>query len=118
MDDADLHLTEADLKVDPSGFDDLGQELQSLIESLVSNRGVRADLAAFHRASASTGAAASTAAARSSAAASTPAASTPAAAGQPAARAHGTIDDDEHLAAYNDYLARLNQSGHGPAGRQ
>jgi cytochrome c oxidase assembly factor CtaG len=33
------------------------------------------------------------------------------------ASAHGTIDDDEHLAAYNDYLARLNQSGHGPAGR-
>jgi putative copper resistance protein D len=29
-----------------------------------------------------------------------------------------TIDDDEHLAAYNDYLARLNQSGDGPAGRQ
>jgi cytochrome c oxidase assembly factor CtaG len=27
----------------------------------------------------------------------------------------GTIDDDEHLAAYNAYLARLNQSGHGPA---
>ncbi len=26
----------------------------------------------------------------------------------------GTIDDDEHLAAYNAYLARLNQSGHGP----
>jgi len=27
----------------------------------------------------------------------------------------GTIDDDEHLDAYNAYLARLNQSGHGPA---
>ena len=27
----------------------------------------------------------------------------------------GTIDDDEHLAAYNEYLARLNQPGHGPA---
>jgi AAA ATPase domain len=47
VDAADLHLTEADLKVDPSGFDDLGQELQSLIGSLVSNRGVRADLAAL-----------------------------------------------------------------------
>ena len=35
----------------------------------------------------------------------------------PAAAAHGTIDDDEHLAAYNDYLARLNESGHGPADR-
>jgi cytochrome c oxidase assembly factor CtaG len=33
------------------------------------------------------------------------------------AAAPGTIDDDEHLAAYNDYLARLNQSGHDPAGR-
>ncbi len=27
----------------------------------------------------------------------------------------GTIDDDDHLDAYNAYLARLNQSGHGPA---
>ena len=27
----------------------------------------------------------------------------------------GTIDDDEHLDAYNAYLARLNQPGHGPA---
>jgi cytochrome c oxidase assembly factor CtaG len=34
---------------------------------------------------------------------------TPAVAG-----AHGTIDDDEHLDAYNAYLARLNQPGHGP----
>jgi hypothetical protein len=31
---------------------------------------------------------------------------------------HATIDNDDDLAAYNDYLARLNQSGHGPAGRQ
>ncbi len=30
------------------------------------------------------------------------------------AGARGTIDDDEHLAAYNAYLARLNQPGHGP----
>ncbi len=28
------------------------------------------------------------------------------------AGARGTIDDDEHLAAYNAYLARLNQPGH------
>ena len=28
--------------------------------------------------------------------------------------AHGTIDDDEHLDAYNAYLARLNQPGPGP----
>jgi cytochrome c oxidase assembly factor CtaG len=34
---------------------------------------------------------------------------TPAVAG-----ARGTIDDDEHLDAYNAYLARLNQPGHGP----
>ena len=34
---------------------------------------------------------------------------TPAAAG-----ARGTIDDDEHLDAYNAYLARLNQPGPGP----
>ena len=38
------------------------------------------------------------------------AAPTPAVAG-----ARGTIDDDEHLDAYNAYLARLNQPGHGPS---
>jgi hypothetical protein len=43
----------------------------------------------------------------------------PAAAGPPAAEpavagARGTIDDDEHLDAYNAYLARLNQPGHRP----
>ena len=64
--------------------------------------------------------AAAPAAGRTAAAAETAvvAASPAAAASQSAASAHGTIDDDEHLAAYNDYLARLNQSGHGPAGRQ
>jgi hypothetical protein len=30
------------------------------------------------------------------------------------AGARGTIDDDEHLDAYNAYLARLNQPGHRP----
>jgi hypothetical protein len=35
---------------------------------------------------------------------------TPAVAG-----ARGTIDDDEHLDAYNAYLARLNQPGHRPS---
>jgi putative copper resistance protein D len=35
-------------------------------------------------------------------------------AGDPAADSRGGIDDDEHLAAYNAYLARLNQ--HPPAG--
>jgi putative copper resistance protein D len=40
----------------------------------------------------------------------TPAEPTPAVAG-----ARGTIDDDEHLDAYNAYLARLNQPGHGPS---
>ena len=39
----------------------------------------------------------------------------PAAAPEPAvAGARGTIDDDEHLDAYNAYLARLNQPGHRP----
>ena len=33
------------------------------------------------------------------------------------AGARGTIDDDEHLAAYNAYLARLNQPGHRPGGK-
>jgi cytochrome c oxidase assembly factor CtaG len=42
----------------------------------------------------------------------------PAAASTASTSSAGTIDDDEHLAAYNDYLARLNQSGHGPASRQ
>ena len=37
---------------------------------------------------------------------------------RPGLAAARQIDDDEHLAAYNDYLARLNQSGHGPAGSQ
>lgn len=47
INDADLHLTEADLRVDPGGFDDLGQELQGLIATLVANRGMRADIAAL-----------------------------------------------------------------------
>lgn len=47
VNDADLHLTEADLRVDPSRFDDVGQELQGLIGSLVSNRGMRIDIAAL-----------------------------------------------------------------------
>jgi AAA ATPase domain len=47
VNDADLHLTETDLQVDPSAFDDLGQELQGLIAALVSNRGMRADIAAL-----------------------------------------------------------------------
>ena len=47
IDEADLHLTEADLEVDPSVFDDLGQELQGLIAASVSNRALRADIAAL-----------------------------------------------------------------------
>ncbi len=48
-----------------------------------------------------------------------PTAAAPSSADAPSTAASAaTIDDDEHLAAYNDYLARLNQSGHGPAGRQ
>ncbi len=38
---------------------------------------------------------------------------TGAAAGQLASGSRGGVDDDEHLAAYNDYLARLNQHGPG-----
>jgi len=55
--------------------------------------------------------AAATSGAQAGPAAAGPAAAepTPAVAG-----AHGTIDDDEHLDAYNAYLARLNQPGHGP----
>jgi cytochrome c oxidase assembly factor CtaG len=45
-----------------------------------------------------------------SAAASTAA---PAAAAAGSSSGRGNIDDDEHLDAYNAYLARLNQSGHG-----
>ncbi|MGC4957777.1 AAA family ATPase [Actinomadura citrea] len=47
VDEADLHLTEADLQVDPSGFDDLGPEIQNLVGSLVSNRPLRGDIAAL-----------------------------------------------------------------------
>jgi hypothetical protein len=47
INDADLHLTEADLRVDPGSFDDLGQELQGLIAALVANRGMRSDIAAL-----------------------------------------------------------------------
>ncbi len=44
-----------------------------------------------------------------------PAAGLPASEPEPAvAGARGTIDDDEHLDAYNAYLARLNQPGHRP----
>jgi putative copper resistance protein D len=50
-----------------------------------------------------------------------PTAASPGAQAEPAgparavARARGTIDDDEHLDAYNAYLARLNQPGPGPS---
>jgi hypothetical protein len=47
VDEADLHLTEADLRVDPSAFDDTGPELQNLVRSMVSNRPLRADIAAL-----------------------------------------------------------------------
>jgi putative copper resistance protein D len=47
-----------------------------------------------------------------------PAAGSTAVATPAAGSTHATIDNDDDLAAYNDYLARLNQSGHGPAGRQ
>ncbi|MEV4288473.1 ATP-binding protein [Nonomuraea bangladeshensis] len=47
VDETDLHLTEADLQVDPAVFDDLGPELQTLVGSLVSNRYLRTDIAAL-----------------------------------------------------------------------
>ncbi|MFI6603534.1 hypothetical protein ACIBHX_45515 [Nonomuraea sp. NPDC050536] len=47
IDEADLHLTEADLRVDPSVFDDLGPELQHLVGALVSNQHLRSDVAAL-----------------------------------------------------------------------
>ena len=43
-----------------------------------------------------------------------PVAAGPGAAGPAVPGARGTIDDDEHLDAYNAYLARLNQPGHRP----
>ena len=56
--------------------------------------------------------------ATASPATASPAAGSTAAATPAAGSTHATIDNDDDLAAYNDYLARLNQSGHGPAGRQ
>ena len=46
IDEADLHLTEADFNVDANVFEDLGPELLSLVRSL-SNRALRADIAAL-----------------------------------------------------------------------
>ena len=46
VDEAGLHLTEADFDVDANVFEDLGAELLSLVRSL-SNRGLRADIAAL-----------------------------------------------------------------------
>ena len=46
VDEAGLHLTEADFNVDANVFEDLGAELLSLVRSLA-NRGLRADIAAL-----------------------------------------------------------------------
>ena len=46
VDEADLHLTEADFNVDANVFEDLGPELLGLVRSL-SNRALRADIAAL-----------------------------------------------------------------------
>jgi hypothetical protein len=46
VDEAGLHLTEADFNVDANVFEDLGAELLSLVRSL-SNRALRADIAAL-----------------------------------------------------------------------
>lgn len=45
-DETELHLTEADFNVDANVFEDLGPELLGLVRSL-SNRGLRADIAAL-----------------------------------------------------------------------
>jgi hypothetical protein len=45
VDEADLHLTDADLVVDPSRFEDLGHEMQRLVGSLVSSKPMRTDIA-------------------------------------------------------------------------
>ena len=37
---------------------------------------------------------------------------------EPTAAAQGAIDDDEHLAAYNEYLARLNATAPEPGQRR
>lgn len=47
IDEADLHLRETDLRVDPSDFEDTGQQFQRIIKSLVTNTGLRTDLAAL-----------------------------------------------------------------------
>lgn len=46
VDEAELHLTETDFNVDANVFEDLGPELLGLVRSL-SNRGLRADIAAL-----------------------------------------------------------------------
>jgi hypothetical protein len=46
VDEADLHLAEADFNVDANVFEDLGPELLGLVRSL-SNRALRADIAAL-----------------------------------------------------------------------
>lgn len=46
VDEAELHLTEADFSVDANVFEDLGPELLGLVRSL-SNQGLRADIAAL-----------------------------------------------------------------------
>jgi hypothetical protein len=47
IDEADLHVTEADLMVDPTVFEDLGQQLLGLVRLLVANRPLRSELAAL-----------------------------------------------------------------------
>jgi hypothetical protein len=47
IDEADLHLREMDLRVDPSDFEDTGQQFQRIIKSLVTNAGLRTEIAAL-----------------------------------------------------------------------
>lgn len=47
IDEVDLHLDESDFRVDPSYFEDTGVEFQKLVGRVVSNRGLRTEIAAL-----------------------------------------------------------------------
>lgn len=47
IDEADLHLRESDFSVDPSYFEDAGTDVQKLVGSVVSNKGLRSEIAAL-----------------------------------------------------------------------
>lgn len=47
IDEAHLHLHESDFSVDPSYFEDAGTDVQKLVGSVVSNKGLRSEIAAL-----------------------------------------------------------------------